>query len=62
MYKTTMPITSLAGNGLQIRAHSAVTETMFPADQWAALLAEGAVVENKPATEPKAIKRRKSNA
>jgi hypothetical protein len=38
---------------------------MFPADQWAALLAEGAVIElAKPEPKPatKTVKRGKSNA
>jgi len=63
MYQTTKPIVSLAGNGLRIRAYSNVAEAMFPPDQWAALLAEGAVIElpedaPKPAT--KTTKRSKS--
>ena len=67
MYQTTMPIVTLAGNGARIRAYSNVTEAMFPPDQWAALLAEGAVVELDPAKpEPKpatkTTKRGKSNA
>ena len=63
MYQTTMPITSLAGNGSRIRAHSNVNEAMFPPDQWAALLAEGAVIElAKPEPKPatKTVKRSKS--
>ena len=69
-HQTTMPITSLAGNGSRIKARANVTEAMFPPDQWAALLAEGAVIELDPATpkpEPEPVKktttrRRKSNA
>ena len=63
MYQTTMPITSLAGNGSRIGAHSNVTEAMFSPDQWAALLAEGAVIElAKPEPKPatKTVKRSKT--
>ena len=63
MYQTTMPIVSLAGNGARIRAHSNVTEAMFPPEQWAALLAEGAVIElaqPKPEPATKATKRSKN--
>jgi hypothetical protein len=65
MYQTTKPIVTLAGNGARIRAYSNVTEAMFPPDQWAALLAEGAVVElTQPDPEPqpatKTTKRSKS--
>ena len=53
MYKTTAPIISLAGNGTRIKAHSVVTEAMFPADQWDALLQEGAVtLQETPQPEP----------
>lgn len=63
MYKTTVMITSLAGNGSRIKAHSVVTEAMFSGDQWDALLQEGAVTLQdiaKPEPEQPAPAKRKT--
>ena len=62
MYKTTVPIISLAGNGSRIKANSVVTEAMFSGDQWDALLQEGAVLQDiaKPEPEQPAPAKRKA--
>ena len=44
-YQTTRPIRSLAENGVNLGARQPVSPQAFTAQVWAALLAEGVVVE-----------------
>jgi hypothetical protein len=65
MYRTTAPITSLAGNGYRIKAHSNVSAAMFTPEQWDALTAEGVIVEVETKTDEPAKpapKRKAKNA
>ena len=53
MYQTTKPIKSLARGGVNVPENHPVTAVSFTPDKWAALLAEGAIVEVAEVAEVK---------
>jgi hypothetical protein len=60
-YQTTRPIKSLAINGVNLGARQPVSPQAFTPEHWAALLAEGIVIDITPAPGQTPAKRKLSD-